>query len=118
MSDNTPDAEIERILLKFSSSEVDEMGIQQGAISVNTQLFTLEEATQAILQLLKDEKQKAALEGRVADIERILTASDKPKNKGFSGTWHGDMAAACGEVAAIHKELRSQLKQLNNRDKG
>ena len=41
-------SEIEVLLLKFSSSEVDEMGVQQGAISVNTQKFTLEEATQAI----------------------------------------------------------------------
>lgn len=46
-------------------------------------------------------------EARLADIERILTASDQKKNKEFSGTWHGDMAAACGEVAKIYKELNN-----------
>lgn len=45
---NTAVDELEQILLRFASSEMDEIGVQQGAISKNTQLFTLDQTISAI----------------------------------------------------------------------
>lgn len=48
MSDTT----IDDLLLKFVSSELNEFGVQQGAISENKQLFTLEQTKSALYELM------------------------------------------------------------------
>lgn len=64
MTYQTSNEEIDNILLKFASSEMDEMGIQQGAISENMQLFTLDEAHQAIATLL--------VKARIDELETLM----------------------------------------------
>lgn len=70
------------------------------------------EAALALYRTTQAQLTEARLKGRLEVCEAVLSASDDPKNKGFTGTWHGDMAAACGEVAKQYKTATKELKQL------
>jgi hypothetical protein len=90
---------LDDLLLRFASSEMNEMGVQQGAISENKYLFTLDQTKQAIL---------------THEIE-MLTARDNQHQEIYD--WllgeSGDFPASePGKRYGFRTELRRKINKL------
>ena len=85
MTTDTPHTELDEILFKFASSEMDEMGVQMGAISENKQSFTLDEAKAAITAYISREIAEVIgedeLYAEIRDGIRIVGQSERPRNE-------------------------------------
>lgn len=70
------------ILLRFATSELNEMGVQEGAISENKQLFTLEQAEKAIRQAVGEEM--LVLKPGVALAEPLASDKEWAEYEGYN----------------------------------